>query len=82
MAASADMTRAQALKLAIELCDAALERELEVSECTMIDCHATPEEIEAALGPDGFWRNMMQADRDQQVEVVVRWLAYGDERVH
>jgi hypothetical protein len=82
MAASADMTRAEALAMTIERCDAMLEEQLAAAELLLIDLNATGEEIECAIGRDGYMRKMMQADRDAQVAAVRRWLTLGAERVH
>ena len=36
---------------------------------------ATLEEIENAVGPGGFMRRVLEADRDQQIAEVEKWLA-------
>jgi hypothetical protein len=43
----------------------------------LIDLGASSEEIEAAIGPDGYARRMLREDRDAQIREVARWLAGG-----
>jgi hypothetical protein len=48
------MTNAEVLALTIARCDAILEEQLEATEILLIDLGASAEELERALGPDGF----------------------------
>jgi hypothetical protein len=63
-------------------CDARLEAELERAEILLLDRGATAEEIEAALGPHGYMRKMLVADRDRQIAAVTRWLSSTDGTLH
>jgi hypothetical protein len=76
------MTRAEAIALLIERCDAIMEEQLVRTECLLIDLGATAEEIEAAIGPDGWSRRMLQEDRDQQIAIESRWLMGHDDTLH
>jgi hypothetical protein len=44
----------------------------------LVDLGGTTEEVAAAIGPAGYARLMLQADRDQQIAEVAAWLAVGD----
>jgi hypothetical protein len=55
---------------------------LRTTEILLIDLGASAQEIEAAIGPDGYARKMLQEDRDQQIAAVARWLSGGDETLH
>jgi hypothetical protein len=48
----------------------------------LVDQGATEEEIEAALGRNGFMRAFFRADRDQQIREVARWLSGNDNTLH
>jgi hypothetical protein len=76
------MTRAETLALTITRCDAWMEEQLMASEILLIDLGATAEEIGAAIGRDGFARKWLQADRDQQIAEVERWLSGNDNTLH
>ena len=76
------MTNGQVLAETIARCDAVLEEQLAATEILLIDQGATAEEIEAAIGRDGYMRRMLQEDRDQQIAAVARWLAGGDDTLH
>jgi hypothetical protein len=76
------MTRAETLKRTIELADAWMEREIENAELVLIDCGATEAELLRALGRDGYFRRMLQADRDAQIREVETWLAGNDGTRH
>jgi hypothetical protein len=76
------MTRAEALALLIERCNAWLARELENTEALLLGLNATPEEFERAIGPDGFCRKMLEEDRDQQIAEVERWLGGNGGTLH
>lgn len=76
------MTRAEILALTVKRCDERFEEELTRTEILLLDLGGTAEEIEAAIGPDGFCRKMLQADRDQQIAAVARWLAIGSATLH
>jgi hypothetical protein len=76
------MTNAEVLKETMESCDARLEAELERAEILLLDRGATAEEIEAALGPHGYMRKMLVADRDRQIAAVTRWLSGTDGTLH
>jgi hypothetical protein len=69
------MTKAEIFALTVERCNAALERELEAAEIVLVDQGATAQELEAALGPGGYTRKMLEADRDAQITQVARWLS-------
>jgi hypothetical protein len=76
------MTRAEMLELTVERANAWLERELEKAEILLLDLGATLEEVENAIGPNGYARKMFREDRDRQVREVARWLAVGDATLH
>jgi hypothetical protein len=76
------MTNGQVLAETIARCDAVLEEQLAATEILLIDQGATAEEIEAAIGRDGYMRRILQEDRDQQIAAVARWLAGGDDTLH
>ena len=52
------------------------------AEILLLDRGATAEEIEAALGPHGYMRKMLVADRDRQIAAVTRWLSGTDGTLH
>jgi len=58
-----------------KLCDERLEAELTAAEIMLVDLDGTTEEVAGALGPAGYERLMLQADRDQQVAEAARWLS-------
>ena len=70
------------LQRTIELCDARLEAEIESTEILMIDQGATAAELEAALGPHGWWRKMLEKDRAEQIAEVTAWLSGNDGTRH
>ena len=72
------MTNAQVLLRTVGLADAWLEHTLEVVEIDLRDSGATLEEIENAVGPGGFMGRVLEADRDQQIAEVEKWLAGKD----
>jgi len=59
----------------IRLANKYFEREIESAELLLIDLGPTGEEIEVAIGRDGFMRKMLEADRDQQIREVNEWIA-------
>jgi hypothetical protein len=69
------MTRAEALALLIERCNAWLARELENTELLLLDHGATAEEIEAAIGRAGFCRKMLEENRDRMIAEETAWLS-------
>jgi hypothetical protein len=72
------MTNGQVLAETIARCDAVLEEQLAATEILLIDQGATAEEIEAAIGRDGYMRAMLCASRNEQIAAVATWLAIGD----
>jgi hypothetical protein len=76
------MTRAEALALTVARCNEWMARELENTELLLLDHGATAEELERALGPDGYARKMLQEDRDTQIREVARWLSGNDNTLH
>jgi hypothetical protein len=68
------MSNAQVLEAASRAADAWLEQELAASEALLADIGATAEEIDAAIGRNGFVRRMLQQDRDAQVAEIEHWL--------
>jgi hypothetical protein len=72
------MTKLEALRRVVVSCDKYFAEQLVSAEILFIDLGATAEELEAALGPNGFARKMLQEDRDAQIAAVARWLAIGD----
>jgi hypothetical protein len=76
------MTKTQALAETIRRANAIFERELEVSELTLIDLNASGAEIEAAIGPDGYMRQLLEASRDEQIAAVAAWLSGTDNTLH
>jgi hypothetical protein len=59
-----------------------LEEQLAASEILLIDQGATAEEIEAALGRDGYVRKMLEKDRAAQIAEVEAWLNGTDDTRH
>jgi hypothetical protein len=53
-------------------CDRYFEEQLTAAEILLVDLGGTAQEITAALGPNGFARLMLQADRNQQVAEVAQ----------
>jgi hypothetical protein len=76
------MTNAQALAETIALADAWMERELANAEILLLDLGSTLEEVDRAIGRDGYVRRMLQEDRDRQVAAVARWLGGCDATLH
>ena len=76
------MTRAETLALTVARCNEWTARELENTELLLLDHGATAEELEAAIGPGGFCRKMLEADRDQQIAEEARWLCGNDGTLH
>jgi hypothetical protein len=76
------MTRLAALRLTIELCDERLEAELAGAEIMLLDLGGTSEEVAGAIGPSGYLRAMLCANRDEQIAAVATWLAVGDDTLH
>lgn len=68
------MTNSEVLAKTIAIADAWLEQELERSEIVLRDQGATEEELQAAFGPDGFVRRLLEQDRDEQIAEVQQWL--------
>jgi hypothetical protein len=77
-----EMTRLEALRRTVELCDALMARQLEDAELLLVDHRATEDELRAALGPDGYARKMFREGRDAHIAVVATWLACGDDTLH
>jgi hypothetical protein len=46
----------------------------------LVDLGGTSEEVAGAIGPNGYARLMLQADRDQQIAEVAAWLAGGGDK--
>jgi hypothetical protein len=44
----------------------------------LLDLGATAEELEAAIGPDGYCRKMLEEDKAAQIAEVERWLTGSD----
>jgi hypothetical protein len=44
--------------------------------------NSLPTSSEAALGPHGYMRKMLVADRDRQIAAVTRWLSGTDGTLH
>ena len=76
-----EMTRLEALRTVIS-CDKYFEEQLAGAEILFVDLGATAEELEAAIGPDGFCRKMLEEDRDAQIAAVARWLSGKDGTLH
>jgi hypothetical protein len=76
------MTNQEVIAKTAAMANAWLDRQLEDSELSMRDQGATPEELEAALGPYGWWRKRLERDRDEQIHEVERWLAGKDNILH
>jgi hypothetical protein len=51
-----------------------MAQQLEAAELVLLDQGATAEELERAIGRDGYMRKLMQADIDAQIREVTRWL--------
>jgi hypothetical protein len=71
------MTRFAMLLRTVELCDRFMQRQLIDAEILLVDLGATEEELEHALGPNGFARRMLREDRDRQVRAAVQFVTYG-----
>jgi hypothetical protein len=78
----AAMTRLQALRRTIELCDERLEADLASAKVLLVDLGGTSAEITAALGPNGYLRAMHYASRNEQIAAAAAWLAGGDDTLH
>jgi hypothetical protein len=63
------------LQRTIQACDAMLERELANAEILMRDHGASPEQIEAVIGPGGYTRMSLERDRAAQIAEVTAWLS-------
>ena len=48
----------------------------------MRDLGSTEEEIEAAIGPNGYTRLSLEKDRAEQIAEVARWLSGNDGTRH
>jgi hypothetical protein len=48
----------------------------------LVDLGGTSEEVAGAIGPNGYARLMLQADRDQQIAAVATWVTGGDDTLH
>jgi hypothetical protein len=68
------MTRQEVLQRTVERCDALMAEGLEAAEIFLVDLGADAQDLENALGPQGFWRKILEQDRDQQIDMVARWL--------
>jgi hypothetical protein len=71
------MTNQEVLLKTAASADRWLERQLMDSEISLVDQGATAEELAAALGPHGWWRAVLQQDRDAQIREVKEWLIDG-----
>ncbi len=69
------MTRLEALRRTVELCDEHFEADLAGAEILLLDLGGTSEEVEAAIGPSGWWRKVLREDRDAQIAETARWLS-------
>ena len=70
------------LQKTIVLADRWFEREIENAEILMRDLGSTEEEIEAAIGPNGYTRLSLEKDRAEQIAEVARWLSGNDGTRH
>jgi hypothetical protein len=77
-----EMTRLEALRRTVELCDEHFEADLASAEILMIDLGGTSEEVARAIGPSGYLRAMHCASRNEQIAEAARWLAVGDDTLH
>jgi hypothetical protein len=78
----APMTRLEALKRTVELCDERLEADLASAEILLIDLGGTSEEVARAIGPSGYLRAMHYASRNEQIAEVAAWLTGNDNTLH
>jgi hypothetical protein len=56
----AAMTRVEALQKVVWMCDRWMQAQLIAAECLLIRLGATRQELEFALGPNGFARRMFK----------------------
>jgi hypothetical protein len=73
------MTRAEALALTIERCNAQVEAQLEATTIDLLDQGASTEHIEDELRA---LRLLFEEHRDREIAVAARWLAIGDGTLH
>jgi hypothetical protein len=66
------MTNEEVLAETIARCDALVEEALATAEVLLIDLGASSQEIEAAIGRDGYMRRLFKEDRDAQVREVAK----------
>jgi hypothetical protein len=71
-----------AVEETVRRCNAAMAEQIEAAEFLLRAHGATEAEVEAAVGPHGYARRMLQEDRDAQIREVTRWLAVGDDTLH
>jgi hypothetical protein len=76
------MTRLEALRRTVVNCDKNFGEQLASAEILFVDLGASSEELERALGPDGFCRKMLEESRNEQIAAVVRWLASDGDVLH
>jgi hypothetical protein len=73
------MTKAEALALTIERCNAAVDQQLDAAEIDLLDQGATAEDVEDELR---CLRRMFEEHRDRQIVEVTRWLSGNDDTLH
>jgi hypothetical protein len=73
------MTKAEALELTIQRCNAAVEHQLELVEIDLLDQGAPPEHVEDELAAV---RVLFEEHRDQEIAKVKRWLSNTDSTLH
>jgi hypothetical protein len=76
------MTQMEVLQQVIRSCDRNLEEQLARTEVLLCDLAATTEELAAAIGPNGFARKMLEADRAEQISAVAVWLSGQGDTLH
>jgi hypothetical protein len=69
------MTKLEALRRVVVSCDEHFEADLASAEILLLDLGGTSKEVEAAIGPSGYFRAMLCASRNEQIAEVARWLS-------